>query len=105
MTDTTGSAVVHNGEIYNYRELRSELSSAPFRTASDTEVLLRAYRRWGLAALDRLRGMFAFALWDEPRQTLVCARDRCGTARCSGSNAATARCCCGGGRSRGCSAG
>ncbi len=66
-----------NGEIYNYLELRRELEGLghPFRTRSDTEVLLLAWRQWGAAALERVVGMFAFALLDEPRQRLVLARD------------------------------
>ncbi|MEZ5365634.1 MAG: asparagine synthase (glutamine-hydrolyzing) [Bryobacterales bacterium] len=67
-----------NGEIYNYRELRRELSDYPFRTGSDTEVLLAAFERWDLGCLDRLVGMFAFLIWDEPRQRLVAVRDRFG---------------------------
>ena len=55
-----------------------ELGADRFRTTSDTEVVLRAYERWGADGLDRLRGMFAYALWDEPTQELVCARDRFG---------------------------
>jgi asparagine synthase (glutamine-hydrolysing) len=78
MTDEGGNWITYNGEIYNYRELRTELSEAEFRTTSDTEVVLRAYRRWGPACLDRLRGMFAFSLWDEQEQRLFCARDRFG---------------------------
>ena len=77
MSDGAGSWITYNGEVYNYLELRRELGGG-FRTTSDTEVVLRAYRRWGEDALQRLRGMFAFALWDEERQTLVCARDRFG---------------------------
>jgi asparagine synthase (glutamine-hydrolysing) len=72
-----GLAVVYNGELYNYRELRAELraSGVGFRTNSDTEVLLEAWRRWGPASLCRLRGMFAFALYDERAGTVLLARD------------------------------
>ena len=72
--------IVYNGEIYNYLELRGELSAKGhnFRTQSDTEVLLAAYDEWGEAALDRLFGMFAFALWDREAQRLFAARDRFG---------------------------
>jgi len=68
--------MTYNGEIYNYRELRQELSDYPFRTHTDTEVILAAYDRWGLVCLERLRGMFAFGLWDAARRTLLCATDR-----------------------------
>jgi asparagine synthase (glutamine-hydrolysing) len=78
MRDHRGNWVVHNGEIYNYLELRAELGRDRFRTQSDTEVILEAYREWGESCLERLRGMFAFALWDEERRTLFCARDRFG---------------------------
>jgi asparagine synthase (glutamine-hydrolysing) len=78
MTDRAGNWIAFNGEIYNYRELRQELGEANFATQSDTETILFAYRKWGPACLDRLRGMFAFALWDEAQQTLFCARDRFG---------------------------
>ncbi|HZR95366.1 MAG TPA: asparagine synthase (glutamine-hydrolyzing) [Gaiellaceae bacterium] len=73
-------AVTYNGELYNFRALRHELErlGSRFRTQSDTEVLLEAYRHWGVASLDRLNGMFAFAIWDEARRELVCARDRAG---------------------------
>src|SRR5690348_13417841 len=73
-------ALVFNGEIYNYRELRQVLSDqgVRFRTASDTEVLLRMYERYGTEALRYLRGMFAFAVWDGARGELVLARDRVG---------------------------
>jgi asparagine synthase (glutamine-hydrolysing) len=78
MTDGAGNWVTHNGEIYNYIELRGLLGKDRFHTSSDTEVILRAYHQWGEACLDRLRGMFSFALWDEETQTLFCARDRFG---------------------------
>lgn len=69
--------LIFNGAIYNFRELREELSAGgwPFRTQCDTEVLLAAYARWGEACLSRLRGMFAFAIWDEREQSLCLARD------------------------------
>src|SRR5437762_3789675 len=68
-------AIVFNGEIYNYRELSGELDGETLATTSDTEVLLRMYRRWGTAMLPRLRGMFAFAIWDARERTLFLARD------------------------------
>jgi asparagine synthase (glutamine-hydrolysing) len=73
-------ALVFNGEIYNYKELRVELERQgfSFRTKSDTEVLLRLYQRDGERCVDALRGMFAFALWDGERHRLVLARDRIG---------------------------
>ena len=73
-------ALVFNGEIYNYRELRRVLSDqgVRFHTASDTEVLLRLYERCGSEAVHYLRGMFAFAVWDGTRDELVLARDRVG---------------------------
>jgi len=76
----TGNWIVFNGEIYNFRELRKELEAAgtEFKSHSDTEVILAAYRVWGEACLTRLRGMFAFALWDRPRQRLLLARDPMG---------------------------
>jgi asparagine synthase (glutamine-hydrolysing) len=72
-----GVTLVYNGEIYNFAELRGELKAAGhrFRTASDAEVLLNAYIAWGPACVRRLRGMFAFALWDEKRGRLMLARD------------------------------
>ena len=72
--------IVFNGEVYNFRELRQELEShgARFRTRSDTEVLLEAYAAWGRDALTKLRGMFAFAIWDKHQRTLFAARDRLG---------------------------
>src|SRR5438067_6819710 len=68
-------AIVFNGEIYNYRELAAELDGETLTTTSDTEVLLRMYRRWGAAMLRKLRGMFAFAIWDARERTMFLARD------------------------------
>ena len=72
-----GLTIVYNGELYNYRALRAELaaSGVRFRTQCDTEVVLEAWRRWGPSALERFRGMFAFALFDERTGELVLARD------------------------------
>jgi asparagine synthase (glutamine-hydrolysing) len=72
--------VVCNGEIYNYRELRQELQARGhrFRTASDSEVVLHGYAQWGEGFVQRLNGMFGFALWDRARQTLLVGRDRLG---------------------------
>lgn len=72
--------LVFNGEIYNYRELRVGLEAVgySFRSASDTEVLLNALAHWGTEAIEKLNGMFAFALWDGHRQELLIARDRFG---------------------------
>lgn len=72
--------LVFNGEIYNFRRLRAELAALghPFRTDSDSEVILAAYAAWGEAAVVRLEGMFAFALWDRDRRQLLLARDRLG---------------------------
>lgn len=78
MTDGTGNWITYNGEIYNYIELRNELGRDLFTTTSDTEVVLRAYQKWGAHCVDHFRGMFAFALWDEANQSLFCARDRFG---------------------------
>mgnify|MGYP000886456006 CR=1 FL=1 len=72
--------VVFNGELYNHAEVRRELEAlgVRFRSSSDTEVLVEAYARWGAAAIDRFRGMFAFAIWDTRLGTLFLARDRLG---------------------------
>jgi asparagine synthase (glutamine-hydrolysing) len=72
--------VTYNGEVYNFRELRAELESRghAFHSKSDTEVVLASYREWGLAAVNRFRGMFAFALWDSSLRLLHLCRDRFG---------------------------
>ncbi|MEL7682761.1 XrtA/PEP-CTERM system amidotransferase [Citromicrobium bathyomarinum] len=74
------AAIVFNGEIYNYRALRSELAGLghAFRTEGDTEVILAAWRQWGADCLARFDGMFAFALYDRERRQLFLARDRFG---------------------------
>lgn len=81
MQDVSGSlTIVFNGEIYNYRDLQQELISRghTFRSHSDTEVILAAYREWGTDCVARLNGMFAFAICDATLQTLFLARDRAG---------------------------
>jgi asparagine synthase (glutamine-hydrolysing) len=72
--------IVFNGEIYNFIELRQELEAAGhrFKTRSDTEVILHGYEQWGTDCVNRLNGMFAFAIWDRPRQRLFVARDHLG---------------------------
>lgn len=74
MQDEGGNWVCFNGEIYNYIELREELGCG-YRTSSDTEVILHAYRKWGKDCVKHFSGMFAFALWDAGKQELFCARD------------------------------
>jgi asparagine synthase (glutamine-hydrolysing) len=70
--------ICFNGEIYNYEELNQELSSHRFRTHSDTETIVHLYEEHPESFISKLRGMFAFALWDERRRTLILARDRVG---------------------------
>ncbi len=76
----TGTWIVYNGEIYNFRELRSQLQrkGVEFRSQSDTEVILAAYRVWGEGCLERFRGMFALGLWDATQAQLLLARDPMG---------------------------
>lgn len=79
MLGPNGLVMVYNGEVYNFLELREELRSRwDFRTKSDSEVILAAYSVWGEACLEKLRGMFAFAIWDPATKSLFCARDRFG---------------------------
>ena len=80
LTDDQRYALSYNGEIYNFRELRSELESLHhrFRSTSDSEVVLHAYAEWGGACVERFNGMFAFAIWDRQAQVLFLARDRYG---------------------------
>ncbi|MFT4582917.1 MAG: asparagine synthase (glutamine-hydrolyzing) [Gammaproteobacteria bacterium] len=80
VNDDRSCTLVYNGEIYNYQELRDELVACGkvFRTQSDTEVLLRGWEQWGEGVMNRLRGMFAFAIWDRARDSVFLARDRLG---------------------------
>jgi len=73
-------AIVFNGEIYNYQSLMAELQSLghQFHTKSDTETIVHAWEQWGERCVDRLRGMFAFTIWDRTKQTIFMARDRMG---------------------------
>src|ERR1700722_6562115 len=76
-----GLAIVFNGCIYNYRELRSELQAKgySFFSQGDTEVILKAYAEWGPRCVERFYGMFAFAIWERDSGRVVLARDRPGT--------------------------
>jgi asparagine synthase (glutamine-hydrolysing) len=79
-SDDGALQLIHNGEIYNYRELRAELEAIGhrFRSATDTEVILAAYREWGERCVERFNGMWAFAIWDVAQQRLFASRDRFG---------------------------
>ena len=79
-TEDKRFAIILNGEIYNYLEIRAELEAKGevFTTNSDTEVLLKAFRKWNIGCLDKLNGMFAFAVWDDLEKELTVARDRAG---------------------------
>ncbi|QDJ50208.1 asparagine synthase (glutamine-hydrolyzing) [Bordetella hinzii] len=78
MRSASGNVITYNGEVYNYIELRKEIGEELFETTSDTEVILRAYEKWGPDCVQKLEGMFAFAIWDEKRGQLFVARDRFG---------------------------
>ena len=81
MSDAEGVIhVVHNGEVYNFPQLREELMALgyQFKSRSDTEVIVNGYKQWGEAVVGRLRGMFAFAIWDSRNRRLLLARDRAG---------------------------
>ena len=78
-SDDSGRFVmVFNGEIYNFNEIKVQLPDYPFRTTSDTEVILAAFVKWGPSCLDKMRGMFALAIWDRKERSLFLARDRFG---------------------------
>ena len=79
MPSSDGSiTLVFNGEIYNYKEIKQQLSEYRFRTESDTEVVLASYEKWGERCLERMQGMFAFVLWNARTNVLFAARDRLG---------------------------
>ncbi len=78
MIDQAGNVIAFNGEIYNYIELKQELTEYSFKTSSDTEVILAAYHRWGFSCVDHFEGMFSFVIWDEKNSTFFAARDRFG---------------------------
>ena len=78
MHSPSGNVITFNGEIYNFVELRHELGEENFTTTSDTEVILKSYEKWGEECVEHLRGMFAFAIWDQAKQKLFIARDRFG---------------------------
>ncbi|MGI8602764.1 MAG: asparagine synthase (glutamine-hydrolyzing) [Verrucomicrobiales bacterium] len=80
MSSDTRYVLSYNGEIYNYRELRTELESAGrrFRSQTDTEVLLQGFAEWGSHVVERLNGMYAFAIWDRTAKSMFLARDRYG---------------------------
>ena len=74
----TGNWITYNGETYNFKELRSEIDKPEWTSNTDTEVVLHAYQKWGVDAFQKMRGMFALAIWDERRQQLLLARDPLG---------------------------
>ncbi len=76
--DDGSIAIIFNGEIYNYLELKKELRSGKYRSETDTEVIIRAYERWGTACVEKLNGIFAFAIWDKKKKIFFAARDRLG---------------------------
>lgn len=79
MKSADGNLVItYNGELYNFKELKKELSDYPYRTESDTEVILAAYKKWGRDCVKKFDGIFAFAIWDSLKQELFLARDQMG---------------------------
>ena len=70
MLSNSKNAITYNGEIYNFEELKKEIGESNFSTNSHTEVILKAYERWGVDCISKFRGMFAFALWDESKSKL-----------------------------------
>lgn len=70
--------IIYNGELYNYREIKAQLNDYPFRTNSDTEVILAAYHKWGSNCVNHFNGMWAFAIWDDLKKELFISRDRLG---------------------------
>lgn len=79
-SEDRATCLVFNGEVYNYRELRAQLTGYgyPFKTQTDTEVVLQAYRQWGQSCVQRFKGMFAFCIWDSEEKSLFLARDHFG---------------------------
>ena len=80
MTDTrTLNTICYNGEVYNYSRLRNEMQEkSEWKSTSDTEVILKCFNQWGIECLEKIRGMFAFSIWDHQRKTLILARDQFG---------------------------
>ncbi|PIR89051.1 MAG: asparagine synthase (glutamine-hydrolyzing) [Candidatus Harrisonbacteria bacterium CG10_big_fil_rev_8_21_14_0_10_40_38] len=78
MKGKNGSVITYNGEIYNYIELKKELKSKDYKSKTDTEVLLKAYEKWGIECPKKLNGIFAFAIWDKKQNKFFAARDHCG---------------------------
>lgn len=78
--ELTGAVIVHNGEVYNFQEIREELKACGiiFKSQTDTEVILKAYRKWGVSCVDKFVGMFSFAIWDAKVRAIFIARDRMG---------------------------
>lgn len=76
--EQTGNWIVYNGEVYNYKELKQSLSLRDFKSQTDTEVVLKAYSKYGRDCLKYLNGMYAFCIWDSKNKRLFCARDRLG---------------------------
>lgn len=77
MIDDNGNVIVFSGEIYNYIELK-QMFNTRFNTLSDTEVVLKAYDKWGIDCINRLNGKFSFVIWDENKHSIFCVRDRFG---------------------------